>query len=294
MLGLRSRKGTAKADEDEGRDHDAGHHRVEVAQQLLQAEEVPRGLRRVRRQVRVRELAQRRVHERREEQHERREHDEQRDELLDEQVRPDVDAVALFALDALDALGGTSASSRCLSWAPFFGLGDVARGPVPVAGRRGLTVGTTPPGCRGSGRGGAWARAERGRRAAAGAAAAGAGAAVRLGVRRSVGAHGGRPRAALGHAAVGALRELGRERLVEDLLVERRVFARHVPRLFRRLQRSRDAAVLADPPEVDRQEDHQHERQREHVQHVPTQQRVRPDHHAAQQQEVRLLRDERE
>ena len=37
------------------------------------------------------------------------------------------------------------------------------------------------------------------------------------------------------------------------------------------LQRSRDAAVLADAPEVDREEDHQHERQRKHVQHVPAQ-----------------------
>ena len=93
-----------QAHQDERGDRDAGDHRVEVAQQLLQSQEVPRGLRRVRREVGVGQLAQRRVDERGEH-GQRHRQDEHGDELFDQQVRPHVDAIALFAFDALDALG---------------------------------------------------------------------------------------------------------------------------------------------------------------------------------------------
>ena len=39
---------------------------------------------------------------------------------------------------------------------------------------------------------------------------------------------------------------------------------------FTGLERSRDAAVLAHPPEVDRQQDDEHEREHQDVEHVPT------------------------
>src|SRR5262245_40075978 len=39
--------------------------------------------------------------------------------------------------------------------------------------------------------------------------------------------------------------------------------------VLRASQRAADAAVLADPPDVDGHEDHDHERQHQHVQHVP-------------------------
>src|SRR4029450_2213959 len=53
------------------------------------------------------------------------------------------------------------------------------------------------------------------------------------------------------------------------------------------LERSRDPAVLAAPPGGDREEQHQHERQGQHVQDVPAQQRLRADDDAAQEEEVR-------
>ena len=39
---------------------------------------------------------------------------------------------------------------------------------------------------------------------------------------------------------------------------------------FTGLERSRDAAVLAHPPEVDRHQDDEHEREHQDVEHVPT------------------------
>src|SRR6266550_1801411 len=44
--------------------------------------------------------------------------------------------------------------------------------------------------------------------------------------------------------------------------------------LLAALERSGDAAVLADAPEMDGHEDHDDERQHQHVEHVPPQQRV--------------------
>ena len=104
---------------------DAGDHRVEVAQQLLEAQEVPGGLRRVRRQVGVGELSQRRVEERREHD-QRRQQDEHGHELFDQQVRPDVDAVALLALDPLDALGRDQGEQAVLVVGALLRRRDVA------------------------------------------------------------------------------------------------------------------------------------------------------------------------
>src|SRR5438270_3587117 len=56
-----------------------------------------------------------------------------------------------------------------------------------------------------------------------------------------------------------------------------------------RLQRPGDAAVLADAPEVDGHEDHDHERQHENVEHVPAQERLGAYLHPAQQCEADLL-----
>ena len=78
-----------------------GDHRVEHREKFPQAEEVPRGLRRVRRLVEVGELQQRSVHEDREDQGERKR--EQRSAELDhEQVRPGMDLVLRDGLDVLD------------------------------------------------------------------------------------------------------------------------------------------------------------------------------------------------
>src|SRR5690606_37808921 len=55
-----------------------------------------------------------------------------------------------------------------------------------------------------------------------------------------------------------------------------------------RSQRTGDASVLADPPEVDRHEDDDHEREEQDVEHVPAQQRLRADLGAAQQHEPDL------
>src|SRR6056297_1225338 len=76
---------------DAGKRH-AGHHRVEVHQQLLEAEEVPGGLGGVGGLVGVGQLQQRSVHEDREDERERR-HRQCGDELGGEQVRPGVDFV---------------------------------------------------------------------------------------------------------------------------------------------------------------------------------------------------------
>ena len=149
----------------------------------------------------------------------------------------------------------------------------------------------------------------------------------RVWIRVVVGADRLRPGAPLGDAPVGPRGELGVQRLLVDAHVLRdflpvhKVASLHRPRdaavfaavdprgrlcierllvgahvlvdLFpRHLERPRDPAVLADPPEVDREEQHQHERQREDVEHVPTEQRVGAHDRSTEQQEVGLLRDE--
>src|SRR3954467_14036328 len=80
---------------------DAGDHRVEHRQQFLEAEEVPRGLRGVRRAVGVRLLQQRSVDPHGEEERERSAR-QRGDELGDEQVRPGVHLVDRRGLHILD------------------------------------------------------------------------------------------------------------------------------------------------------------------------------------------------
>ena len=55
------------------------------------------------------------------------------------------------------------------------------------------------------------------------------------------------------------------------------------------LQRARDAAVLADPPEVNRQEDDKHEREHQDVEGVPAEQGVGADLDAAELHEPDLV-----
>ena len=206
--------------------------------------------------------AQRRVEERREDDQARRE-DEHRHELLDQQVRPDVDAVTLLALHALDPLGRDQGEEAVLLGRAPLRLGDVPGGKRRGADRR------RRDGCDRDGAAGAAAAARsrrrcrlcQRRRGAVAGAPAGAAAGGRVPPRGAralwarTAADRARPSAT---RLVGALGELGLERRVEDRLVERCVFS---PSLSRSLQGSRDAAVLADPPEVDREEDHEHERQ---------------------------------
>ena len=87
--------------ERDARDRDARDHRLEHLQELLQSEEVPRGLRRVRRAVHVGLTQQRRFHQRREDRDERRERQDRR-ELDREQVRPHVHLVLRFGARLLD------------------------------------------------------------------------------------------------------------------------------------------------------------------------------------------------
>ena len=54
-------------------------------------------------------------------------------------------------------------------------------------------------------------------------------------------------------------------------------------------RRAREAAILANAPEVDGDQQRQHRRQHRHVQHVEAQQRLLPDGGVAQQQETRTL-----
>ena len=58
---------------------------------------------------------------------------------------------------------------------------------------------------------------------------------------------------------------------------------------FQFLERSRDAAVLADAPEVDRHQHGDAERQADAVQHVEPQQRALADERAAEQREPRIV-----
>ena len=198
-----------------------------------------------------------------------------------EQVGPDVHAVALLALDALDALrrrpgraGGAcrrrpSSASGCCRWAAARCGRAWSTGAAHGDGRRRGAA------AAGGGSGGSRRAAAVGRRCGGAAAAE----------RR-------RLPASSGCAAVYARTPrptCACPRRPGDRCPSRSSAASVAsktawssgcplaPSLSRLLQRSRDAAVLADPPEVDRQEDRRHERQRQHVQHVPAQQRVRPD-----------------
>ena len=59
------------------------------------------------------------------------------------------------------------------------------------------------------------------------------------------------------------------------------------------LQRTGDAAILANPPEVDGHEDDGDEREHEDVEHVPAQQRLGTDLDAAEQHESDLVAEHR-
>src|SRR5207302_8520050 len=59
------------------------------------------------------------------------------------------------------------------------------------------------------------------------------------------------------------------------------------------LQRSAEAAVLADAPEVDGHEDHDDERKEEHVEYVPSKQGVGTDLDTAEQNELHLIAEHR-
>ena len=116
-----------------------------------------------------------------------------------------------------------------MSSAPFFGVGMLPVGSGAV--RTGVGDGRRDRDGSSSRRGGG---GRRGRAGAAGAAAAAGGSGCRsrsgfgfLGMRGLVCADRGRACASFRDAAIGALRELGGERRVEDGLVERRVFSRH-------------------------------------------------------------------
>ena len=85
----------------EARQCHTSHHGVEHSEQFLQTEEVPRGLGRVRRGVEVCKLEQWCVDEDREDQQERSD-GKCGNELDDEQMRPDVDLVDRRRLDVLD------------------------------------------------------------------------------------------------------------------------------------------------------------------------------------------------
>src|SRR5207302_2636655 len=122
-------------------DRDACDLRVEVAQQLLQTEEVPRCLRRVRREARVRQLAERSVFEGREDDEECR-HQDQGQELRRKKVRPDVDLIVLPLDGSLDAFGrndgeqpvdlatAEAAASAAVAGCRATGCGSDARGPL--------------------------------------------------------------------------------------------------------------------------------------------------------------------
>src|SRR5262245_14786332 len=62
-----------------------------------------------------------------------------------------------------------------------------------------------------------------------------------------------------------------------------------IGRLLEALERAGDATVLADPPEVDREEQGAGQRQQDHVEHVEPEQRVLPHLDAAQEEQLRGL-----
>src|SRR5262249_34125103 len=90
-----------EADDDERREHDAGVPRVEEDQHLLQAEEVPRRLRRIRRARGVGRLLERRVDQQRPDQ-QQEDDDERAEELAAHQERPGVHLVVAGAGGLLD------------------------------------------------------------------------------------------------------------------------------------------------------------------------------------------------
>ena len=97
------------------RHDDAGEARVHVQQQLLQVQEVPRRLRRVRRDVGVRAVEQRRVDERRQDDERDREQDGA-DELDEDEVRPDQElfvALALWRTACEAPAAGAATAMRC-------------------------------------------------------------------------------------------------------------------------------------------------------------------------------------
>ena len=206
---------------------------MEVAEQLLQPQEVPRGLRGVRREVGVRDLTQGRVQERREHE-EPGEEDEHRDELLEQEMRPHVDAVALLTLDPLDPfrrhegeqpvllrgalLRGWDPACRQRRIAPRHGGGcgrdgGRRRGSRRSWGRRGRSRGRGNCRCRGS----RCRRACRGTITARRRCRAGGPRRMRLGrvwIRVVVGADRLRSGTPLGDASVGSPSELGIQRLL--------------------------------------------------------------------------------
>ena len=211
----------------------------EHREEFLQTEEVPRCLRRVRRLVEVGEFEQRCIHEDAEQQREGR--DEQRGgELCGEQVRPDVDLVHRLGLDILDGAGFHDRQQT---------LGVTAR----AGGRRRGERGDTTAGTRGHRSCGTTATTtllalleQRAR--------------DRLAV-VVAGTCGGRVVTATAALGVAAGRLAALQQVFWDLSHSS---------LSPGLERSGDAAVLADSPEVDGHEDHDHERQQQHVEDVPT------------------------
>ena len=81
------------------------------------------------------------------------------------------------------------------------------------------------------------------------------------------------------HALLVDLRPPGRVDRQDDALVSGGVFVSVIS------ERPRDAAVLADPPEVDGQEDRGDEREDHDVEHVEPEQRVLADLQAAEQEQ---------
>ena len=185
----------------------------------------------------------------------------------------------------LVGLRPSSASGRCRSGrAPARGRGPAA---APPRRRRGGAAGTRAR------RAAAPAPRRAGRRppppAAAAAAGGGFGSARRCAARSALtAAERARPSATRWSVPLASSAS---SVLVEDLLVERVSSSSCHRRLLTGVPRCRRpcGSARSGPPGR-----YQHERQRQHVQHVPTQQRVRTDDHAAQQQEVRLLRDQRQ
>src|SRR5215211_3682432 len=206
--------------------------------------------------------------------------------------------------------GGTSASSRCFSGAPRFGSGTLPvgagawrSGAVSVAAATAAAGAATPTAAGAAPAAGAAAEGAATAGAAAAGAAAGCGAAPSPAAGAGAGGAAGpspdfaraarraaalaRPSATRRSAPLPTSSARTRSKVSWSSDVSSRAMSPSP------LERSRDAAVLADPPEGDREEDHQDERQGEHVQDVPPEQGVRTHDHPTEQQEVGLLRDQR-
>ena len=217
-----------------------------------------------------------------------RRHDEDRRELDDEQVRPHVHLVLRLGARLLDrarlddreqplrVTAGAGGRRRRLRRRRGGGRAAAGVAAAAAAGRprrRRRRRRRAAPGAASTARAGARGRrsplAARvpssspvagGRRAGAAAAGASAGcspaagASARRGVGRLVALFAGHGEA---------------ERLAALLAALEQVFGDLGHRSPPHLQRPGDAAVLADAPEVDGHEDHDHERQQQHVEHVP-------------------------